>query len=129
MELQVQGSRKRTEVAKIGKEPVSQRENAIEECLCELLEMAKTIGKREIHEFISKSLYIEYTFREITLVKVHLVRILINATIFIIKCERLLNSAKFMISKMQTQLISHTNVLLISTCFINIVNTKYNNIM
>lgn len=48
MELQVQGSRKRTEVAKIGKEPVSQRENAIEECLCELLEMAKTIGKREI---------------------------------------------------------------------------------
>lgn len=90
MELQVQGSRKRTEVAKIGKEPVSQRENAIEECLCELLEMAKTIGKREItvHEFISTSLYFEYTFREITLVKVHLVRILINATIFIIKCER-----------------------------------------
>lgn len=33
-----------------------------------------------------------------------------------------------MISKMQTQLISGTNVLLISTCFINIVNTKYNNI-
>lgn len=124
MELQVQGSRKRTEVAKIGKEPVSQRENAIEECLCELLEMAKTIGKREIHEFISTSLYFEYTLREITLVKVHLVRILINATIFIIKCE----SAKFMISKMQTQLISGTNVLLISTCFINIVNTKYNNI-
>lgn len=90
MELQVQGSRKRTEVAKIGKEPVSQRENAIEECLCELLEMAKTIGKREIpvHEFISTSLYFEYTLREITLVKVHLVRILINATIFIIKCER-----------------------------------------
>lgn len=90
MELQVQGSRKRTEVAKIGKEPVSQRENAIEECLCELLEMAKTIGKREIpvHEFRSTSLYFEYTFREITLVKVHLVRILINATIFIIKCER-----------------------------------------
>lgn len=90
MELQVQGSRKRTEVAKIGKEPVSQRENAIEECLCELLEMAKTIGKREIlvHEFISTSLYFEYTIREITLVKVHLVRILINATIFIIKCER-----------------------------------------
>lgn len=89
MELQVQGSRKRTEVAKIGKEPVSQRENAIEECLCELLEMAKTIGKREIpvHEFISTSLYFEYTFREITLVKVHLVRILINATIFIIKCD------------------------------------------
>lgn len=77
-------------MAKIGKEPVSQRENAIEECLCELLEMAKTIGKREIpvHEFISTSLYFEYTFREITLVKVHLVRILINATIFIIKCER-----------------------------------------
>lgn len=44
VELQVQGSRKRTEVAKIGKEPVSQRENAIEECLCELLEMAKTIA-------------------------------------------------------------------------------------
>lgn len=90
MELQVQGSRKRTEVAKIGKEPVSQRENAIEECLCELLEMAKTIGKREIpvREFISTSLYFEYTFREITLVKVHLVRILINATIFIIKRER-----------------------------------------
>lgn len=90
MELQVQGSRKRTEVAKIGKEPVSQRENAIEECLCELLEMAKTIGKREIpvHEFIGTSLYFEYTFREITLVKVHLVRMLINATIFIIKCER-----------------------------------------
>lgn len=90
MELQVQGSRKRTEVAKIGKEPVSQRENAIEECLCELLEMAKTIGKREIpvHEFISTNLYFKYTFREITLVKVHLVRILINATIFIIKCER-----------------------------------------
>lgn len=89
MELQVQGSRKRTEVAKIGKEPVSQRENAIEECLCELLEMAKTIGKREIpvREFISTSLYFEYTFREITLVKVHLVRILINATIFIIKCD------------------------------------------
>lgn len=40
----------------------------------------------------------------------------------------MLNSAKFMISKMQTQLISGTNVLLISTCFINIVNTKYNNI-
>lgn len=77
-------------MAKIGKEPVSQRENAIEECLCELLEMAKTIGKREIpvHEFISTSLYFEYTFREITLVKVHLVRILINARIFIIKCER-----------------------------------------
>lgn len=77
-------------MAKIGKEPVSQRENAIEECLCELLEMAKTIGKREIpvHEFISTSLYFEYTLREITLVKVHLVRILINATIFIIKCER-----------------------------------------
>lgn len=77
-------------MAKIGKEPVSQRENAIEECLCELLEMAKTIGKREIpvHEFISTSLYFEYTFREITLVKVHLVRILINASIFIIKCER-----------------------------------------
>lgn len=77
-------------MAKIGKEPVSQRENAIEECLCELLEMAKTIGKREIpvHEFISTSLYFEFTFREITLVKVHLVRILINATIFIIKCER-----------------------------------------
>lgn len=77
-------------MAKIGKEPVSQRENAIEECLCELLEMAKTIGKREIpvHEFISTSLYFEYTFREITLVKVHLVRILINATICIIKCER-----------------------------------------
>lgn len=65
MELQVQGSRKRTEVAKIGKEPVSQRENAIEECLCELLEMAKTIGRREIHEFICIILYIEYTFREI----------------------------------------------------------------
>lgn len=75
-------------MAKIGKEPVSQRENAIEECLCELLEMAKTIGKREIHEFLSTCLYIEYTFREITLVKVHLVRILIDATIFIIKCER-----------------------------------------
>lgn len=77
-------------MAKIGKEPVSQRENAIEECLCELLEMAKTIGKREIpvHEFISTSLYFEYTFREITLVKVHLVRLLINARIFIIKCER-----------------------------------------
>lgn len=53
-------------MAKIGKEPVSQRENAIEECLCELLEMAKTIGKREIHEFLSTCLYIEYTFREIT---------------------------------------------------------------
>lgn len=52
--------------------------------------MAKTIGKREIpvHEFISTSLYFEYTLREITLVKVHLVRILIDATIFIIKCER-----------------------------------------
>lgn len=59
MELQVQGSRKRMEVAKIGKEPVSQRENAIEECLCELLEMAKTIGKRVIHEFICTIMYIE----------------------------------------------------------------------
>lgn len=39
-----------------------------------------------------------------------------------------MNSAKFMISKMQTQLISGTNVLLISTCFIDIVNTKYKNI-
>nr|XP_022333521.1 Bloom syndrome protein homolog isoform X2 [Crassostrea virginica] len=44
VELQVQGGRKRTEVAKIGKEPVSQRENAIEDCLNELLEMAKTIA-------------------------------------------------------------------------------------
>ena len=47
VELQVQGGRKRTEVAKIGKEPVSQRENAIEDCLNELLEMAKTIGKEQ----------------------------------------------------------------------------------
>ncbi|XP_062613336.1 recQ-like DNA helicase BLM [Saccostrea cucullata] len=44
VELQVQGSRKRTEVAKIGKEPISKRENVIEECLNELLEMAKTIA-------------------------------------------------------------------------------------
>ena len=48
VELQVQGGRKRTEVAKIGKEPVSQRENAIEDCLNELLEMAKTIGKEQL---------------------------------------------------------------------------------
>ena len=44
----MQGGRKRTEVAKIGKEPVSQRENAIEDCLNELLEMAKTIGKEQL---------------------------------------------------------------------------------
>lgn len=50
--------------------------------------MVKIIGKREIDEFISISLYIEYIFREIILVKVYLVRILINVRIFIIKCER-----------------------------------------
>ncbi|XP_062602937.1 recQ-like DNA helicase BLM [Saccostrea cucullata] len=44
VDLQVQGSRKRTEAAKIGKEPVSKRENMIKECLNELLEMAKTIA-------------------------------------------------------------------------------------
>lgn len=52
--------------------------------------MVKIIGKREIsvREFISISLYFEYIFREIILVKVYLVRILINVIIFIIKCER-----------------------------------------
>lgn len=52
--------------------------------------MVKIIGKREIlvYEFISISLYFEYIFREIILVKVYLVRILINVIIFIIKCER-----------------------------------------
>ncbi|XP_062567089.1 uncharacterized protein LOC134229355 [Saccostrea cucullata] len=43
VEVQIQGSRKRTEEAKIDKNPVSKRENVIEECLNELLEMAKTI--------------------------------------------------------------------------------------
>ena len=44
VELQVQGSRKRTEVAKIGKEPVSKRETLIEECYAELVEMAKVLS-------------------------------------------------------------------------------------
>ncbi|XP_048737766.2 recQ-like DNA helicase BLM isoform X2 [Ostrea edulis] len=44
VELQVQGSRKRTEVAKIGKEPISKRQNITEQCLNELLEMAKEIA-------------------------------------------------------------------------------------
>lgn len=52
--------------------------------------MVKIIGKREIsvYEFISINLYFEYIFREIILVKVYLVRILINVIIFIIKFER-----------------------------------------
>lgn len=50
--------------------------------------MVKIIGKREIYEFLSISLYIEYIFREIILVKVYLVRILIDVIIFIIKCKR-----------------------------------------
>ncbi|KAK3098744.1 hypothetical protein FSP39_022633 [Pinctada imbricata] len=52
VELQVQGSRKRTEVAKIGKEPVSKKEALIEECYAELVEMAKVIAaERSVRNF------------------------------------------------------------------------------
>jgi DNA-binding transcriptional regulator LsrR (DeoR family) len=35
-------------VAKIGKEPITERQNITEQCLNELLEMAKDIGRVQI---------------------------------------------------------------------------------
>jgi hypothetical protein len=43
-DLENQGSGRRTEVAKIGKEPVSEKQNLIDKCYDELVSMAKDIG-------------------------------------------------------------------------------------
>lgn len=44
VELPIQGGGRRTEVAKIGREPVSEKQNLIDKCYDELVEMAKEIG-------------------------------------------------------------------------------------
>ncbi|OWF37785.1 Bloom syndrome protein-like [Mizuhopecten yessoensis] len=45
IELQVQGNRSRSAVAKIGRGTVSKHDNLVEECYTELLELAKTIAQ------------------------------------------------------------------------------------
>ncbi|CAG2203562.1 BLM [Mytilus edulis] len=44
VELPIQGGGRRTEVAKIGREPVSEKQNLIDKCYDELVEMAKEIA-------------------------------------------------------------------------------------
>ena len=51
MELPIQGSGRRTEVAKIGREPVSEKQNLIDKCYDELMEMAKEIGRKFFASF------------------------------------------------------------------------------